>query len=504
MQCTFEEFAKQVIGDNGIKIESSSDKLASIINHKSSFNENEISNKISAFKSSMTFKKILDKYLENIEENYLPECDLKVGNIVILSHEKLVKNFKDCLKGKPLEEKLKVFKLRLKMLFENNQELIEKMIKVEREKELKTLDKNLPETEYEMKKMAIFSKYSESLKLIENNGKKVIDDYIKKVKKPNSLIYYKDFISKLSKYIDRGDDNLSLVKDIQENLLKKKNNKQVEYEDLAALMYISNKLKDIEKQTDDMYPKYFVIDEAQDYSPFQFWVLQNILKSNSMTILGDISQGIYSYRGVKDWNEINDEVFNGQAIILDLNKSYRNTIEIMEKGNDVIYNIKDKIKAKLAEPVIRNGKPVTIAKQEEKQLALVISNKIKELEKDNRFNIAVITKTLQEATTLHRKLTNNGINAVLISDKSNEYTGGVSVIPSYLVKGLEFDSVILSNAGKEQYANNELDAKLLYVAITRAMHTLDIYYINEESELLRKREEEIISFKEENSSFQEK
>lgn len=49
---------------------------------------------------------------------------------------------------------------------------------------------------------------------------------------------------------------------------------------------------------------------------------------------------------------------------------------------------------------------------------------------------------------------------------------GVSIIPSYLAKRLEFDSVILSDTGEEQYGNNELDAKLLYVVVIRAMHTL--------------------------------
>lgn len=39
-------------------------------------------------------------------------------------------------------------------------------------------------------------------------------------------------------------------------------------------------------------------------------------------------------------------------------------------------------------------------------------------------------------------------------------------------KGLEFDSVIISDSNK--YSENILDTKLLYVACTRAMHTLDI------------------------------
>ena len=53
----------------------------------------------------------------------------------------------------------------------------------------------------------------------------------------------------------------------------------------------------------------------------------------------------------------------------------------------------------------------------------------------------------------------------------DKYTGGVIVIPSYLSKGLEFDSVIIYS---NKYSENILDTKLFYVACTRAMHTLDI------------------------------
>lgn len=491
-QCTFEEFAEQII-DAGIKVETSTDKLANMVNNHEEDKKSEDEQAISTFKSSLEFKEILEKYLQNIEEHYLPEGDLQAGDITILRHEKLVENFKECLQGKALEEKLKMFKARLKMFFENNQDLIEDMIRKQRTKEIESLDKSLPQDEYKKKRLEIFAKYGEPLEMLKNNGKKLIDDYVKGVKKPNPLVYYRDFISKLPQYAQGMDIDEKIIKGVQDGILSKKNNKQVEYEDLAPLMYIASKIRGNEKQikNNQLYPKHIVVDEAQDYSPFQFFVLKNILKSDSMTILGDISQGIYSYRGTNDWKEINDRIFDGKADILDLSKSYRTTIEIMEKGNDVIDKIRDRIHTRLAEPVIRRGDPVTVTKQEEKQLATTITNRINELvQQDKRTNIAVITKTLQEAKDLYKKITKQGIDAILISDKSKEYNGGVSIIPSYLVKGLEFDSVILSDAGKEQYGNNELDAKLLYVAITRAMHTLDIYYTKERTELLNERKKE--------------
>ena len=72
----------------------------------------------------------------------------------------------------------------------------------------------------------------------------------------------------------------------------------------------------------------------------------------------------------------------------------------------------------------------------------------------------------------------------VISDKDSEYNGGISIVPSYLSKGLEFDAVIITNCDDFNYTSSEVDTKLLYVCITRAMNTLDIYSVDEPCKLL--------------------
>ena len=104
----------------------------------------------------------------------------------------------------------------------------------------------------------------------------------------------------------------------------------------------------------------------------------------------------------------------------------------------------------------------------EKKIGEIIK---KQLEAGHR-NIAIITKDFNESIELHKKVTNHGVNIKLISENLTKYTGGIIIIPSYLSKGLEFDSVIISDSNK--YSENILDTKLLYIACTRAMHTLDI------------------------------
>lgn len=311
-------------------------------------------------------------------------------------------------------------------------------------------------------------------------------EYSKKAGKKSALEIYKEFIAQLGN-TDKTSISQDIITQIQQKMLKKPNSKEVEYEDLAPLMYIQHKIKGSKIAQS---AKHIVIDEAQDYSEFQFAALRDILKNDSMTILGDIAQGIYSYRGTDDWNKVNNDIFSGKAETLQLGKSYRTTMEIMEKGNDVIDKVRDQINVELGEPVIRKGVPVTIEKKDNSEITETLINRLEELLHSDKKNIAIITKTLQEATELYGKLSKAKIPANLISDKATEYKGGISVIPSYLSKGLEFDSVILSDASKDKYGNNELDAKLLYIAITRAMHTLDIYYSKERSELLTERNKE--------------
>lgn len=55
-------------------------------------------------------------------------------------------------------------------------------------------------------------------------------------------------------------------------------------------------------------------------------------------------------------------------------------------------------------------------------------------------------------------------------------------LPAYLSKGLEFDAVIVTCI-EDDYACSNLDIKLLYVAITRALHKMDIIRLPEKNEV---------------------
>ena len=91
---------------------------------------------------------------------------------------------------------------------------------------------------------------------------------------------------------------------------------------------------------------------------------------------------------------------------------------------------------------------------------------------------------IQQNKVLKKKIEKYNKNVKLIQSKDSEYNAGISIVPSYLAKGLEFDSVMLFNVNDDKYQTTVLDIKLLYVAITRAMSKLDVFYTGKISELM--------------------
>ena len=64
-----------------------------------------------------------------------------------------------------------------------------------------------------------------------------------------------------------------------------------------------------------------------------------------------------------------------------------------------------------------------------------------------------------------------------LDPQSGSYTGGFVLAEASCVKGLEFDTVLLADA--EAFADTEPDTRLLYVALTRALHTETVLALGE-------------------------
>lgn len=484
-QYTFEDLAYEVIGKK-LKISDSNEKLVTIVNKEfDEINNGDIDTIIaeSKLKSSIKFKSKVDEYLKYLEQNYLPKEDFILENVRIMRYENIQKLFEKTYKDLDFEKRINEVKKHIFSKIKNNKEIIEETIKKKRTFKINKMlkDEQLSEEEKRQKRIEIFEESENVLKLLDKNDTKITDIYFSKICRKDCAEYYKDFIEN---FIFDKLENKTLATYLVKNTLRNLNNGEITFEDLAPIIYLHYKIFGAKTKKS---LRHVVIDEAQDYGEFQFSVLKTILKSNSMTILGDIAQGVHSYRGIENWKKFIDIEFpEGDVIYTTLEKTYRTTKEIMYKANEVIEKLPEFEKQFIikGEPVIEGKDSISITEKEnELEIVKAVATKIDEYISKDFKSIAIIGKDIEECKMIKKKLEKYRKDIKLIKSKDSEYHAGISIVPSYLAKGLEFDSVILFNVNNEKYKNNVLDIKLLYVAITRAMSKLDVFYTGNISEI---------------------
>jgi DNA helicase-2/ATP-dependent DNA helicase PcrA len=229
---------------------------------------------------------------------------------------------------------------------------------------------------------------------------------------------------------------------------------------------------------DGRYYDHIIVDEAQDISPLYFKMLFDHSRAGSITAFGDLAQGIYPFHGARRWEDLTDAVDEIEPIVETLNESYRSTAEIIEYANAMQRRIGVQDSG-FARPIARSGpEPNLHFSPTRADQAGTIADLVL-MEHDNgRRAIAIICKTVADCQELMEELGLREIGDVqIILDQQADYAGGTAILPIYFTKGLEFDTVVLADANEENYAAEELNARLLYVAITRASHSLHICWV---------------------------
>lgn len=237
--------------------------------------------------------------------------------------------------------------------------------------------------------------------------------------------------------------------------------------DAAALSLIQKRIS--ETGIHDEYGQ-IMIDEAQDFGVTVYYVLKQVLQQCYFTIMGDVSQNIHYETGMNRWDELRESVFEPQRLRFHiLAKSYRNTIEISEYAGKILEKVA--FGAYKIEPVIRHGRKAAF--YQTKELARQTAAIAAEIKHRGYDTTAVICRTSKEAAVAEAELRDC---MELPEASSAGFQKGVMVLPIHMTKGLEFDTVILWNPDTQAYGENEGDAKLLYVAVTRALHELHVVY----------------------------
>ncbi|QLY78175.1 HelD family protein [Clostridium intestinale] len=449
---TFEELIINIL--NGSKIETRNELLETLL----SSNNNLIKNSME-FKCSSEFVEILNRFINDLPRKWIDFKDVYYDGKHI-SNRQLSKN-------KILNEKRAItLSSRLKQLETSILEEVHKNHKTRLEK-LTDFVTTYKEHSFELEETARMLSIYESTNLIKE---------IRKFTELNPLeLYRKLFTNKgyffsLSKGIDLPEN----IEDILDFTFKNLNNDVLSYGDAVALSFLNLKLN-----TNNGYSeiRQIVIDEAQDYYPIHFEILNLLFPKSRYTILGDINQTIGKQENLSLYERLNKILCKKKSTLITMDKSFRSTSEILEFSKKFL-NDDFKINSfsrKGNPPIVHSSSTLAELKDN-------IINEIKTSRENNYKSIGLICKTEKEASSLYEILKDE-IQIKLIKSDSMAALDGTFIIPIYLSKGLEFDSVLILNTDKNTYYSKD-DKNLLYIACTRALHRLSLFFTGEISPLL--------------------
>ncbi len=261
--------------------------------------------------------------------------------------------------------------------------------------------------------------------------------------------------------------------------LEKPHKDSIDLTDLAALQYLYL-LWNGEPGSGRKFD-HIVVDEAQDVSPLQFAVLKQYSRNQSMTILGDLPQGIFAYRGLSSWETLREVFGDSRLTYSEIRRSYRTTFEIIKFANNIIQHLtKHGRTLMIAEPFDRHGlTPELHQVSGDSELAQLLGSVVSREQKAGLQNIAIVGKTSPRCKAIAENLRQIIPNVFLAEISTVEYKGGVIILPAHLAKGLEFEAALVVDADQDDYADREWDSRLLYVALTRALHKLYVFWSGE-------------------------
>lgn len=261
--------------------------------------------------------------------------------------------------------------------------------------------------------------------------------------------------------------------------------------------------------------RYFVVDEYQDVSPLQNYLLLRWLgKRRNLAVVGDAAQTIYSFAGATSDFLTDFKLSYPEAKVVELNRDYRSTPQIVELANQVL----SKARSAAGEPLGGTVRLVSqkapgakvnwfIAEDDETE-AEEIAQRIVKLVKSGYSpgDIAVLFRTnsqvKQYAMALSREKIryvfkrNVGAEAGAPGDEAASESA-VTLMSLHSAKGLEWRAVFIAGASEgllpvslaQTAAQIEEERRLVYVGITRAQELLTISYAKARfAQTARKRE----------------
>ena len=209
-----------------------------------------------------------------------------------------------------------------------------------------------------------------------------------------------------------------------------------------------------------------VVDEAQDHSAVSLRVIGRRSPQGSMTILGDLAQST-TPAGQQDWAEALGHIRASAAEVAVLTIGYRVPGPILEAANRLLPYTE--VTSEPSRSVRMEGAPPVVQMVEPNDLFDAVAVEVAAVRHRHHNTGVVAPAALHEA--IGESLLAHGLRRVdHVHDLA--YTD-VPVFTAEAVKGLEFDGVVVVNA-HQIFDGSALGARLLYVAMTRAVQVLHL------------------------------
>lgn len=277
-----------------------------------------------------------------------------------------------------------------------------------------------------------------------------------------------------------------------------------DWEDLAQAVY-EELINDKEKR---MY-KHIVVDEGQDLSPMMIKSLvQAIPKDGSFTFFGDVAQQIYGSR--LSWREAGLNIDKNKIWRFDRN--YRNSKEIAKFAVAISKSKYFEIQTDIVEPILPTASsplPAIVKfDDEDEELEWMIESAVKVSQNQS---VAILMRSRELVNKIETLLDKHRVKIQVLKNKMGlmNIDAGISIGTYHSAKGLEFDTVFLPYCSTKWLPSEDKirvmesrtealkeDAKLLYVAVTRAKRGLILSYTNDKTELLPEENNELFNERE--------
>lgn len=404
----------------------------------------------------------LKRFLQSWEQTCFPQSDITLGRNVVLTAEEIRRFFLTEFRHFPLKARMgevrKVASVRLRQLSERAAEKIGKAA----DDRLDSLLRELPDgEERRAAARALLDSRDERLLELKQRAKQFLREF-DTLWQPMGLTavyeaFWRDMAERDAAYLPVLESGLPLWR-----------KKQAARDDLPALLILANGLYGLKR----LDIRHVVIDEAQDVPPLQVKALRELIGRDAFTLVGDLCQGVYGDEGVRSWNDLGQGIFAEAPTVTHLGTAYRSTVEITQTGLSVMarHPVKGAGEAK---PVLRHGeKPRLLIAKDGAERTRMIAQTVRAWLDEGFQGVAVTVKTPQAAKKLHAALQKELPQARLTGTGDADFAGGVQVLDASVVKGLEFDCVLIADADEQTYPDERFYAKLFYVLCTRALHRL--------------------------------